>query len=298
VRCLLILAGALVSSSFAPSTSLACASCGSGGDDPLILYPNQDWRFYLAASRSFGFKTVKSDGKLGEENAPTFKDAFTMAVGKAMTPTSFVTLTVPYLQNWKDGTYKRAYGDPIIATRWTLVTQDISDPRIPQVQWMASHRFAQARAQQEGTHPNRLDVFGSGVPESKLGLDLFQGMTDFKMGAAFSLLFPGERQLGGQASYPGLGSRSMVTLGYGKTQLGKILLGITRDTRQNRKTNGVEVKGSRVIENGFFITTDAEITDSQMLRFTWSHKSSFWDSRNGSRNHAVTLAWLYGISHE
>ena len=203
------------------SDAFGCASCGSGGDDPLILYPNQEWRFYLGASRSFGFKTIKADGSLGDENAPTFKDALTLAIGKAITPHAFATVTFPYLQTWKDGTYKRAVGDPILAARWTVVPQDISAPWMPQLQLVGSYRFAHAKAQQEAENPNRLDVFGQGVPETKLGIDIFQGMTDVKMGVAQSFLFPGERNLGGQTTYPGLGSRSVVTLGYGIANVGK-----------------------------------------------------------------------------
>ena len=278
------------------SDAFGCASCGSGGDDPLILYPNQDWRFYLGASRAFGFKTIKADGSLGDENAPTFKDALTLAIGKAITPFSFVTVTLPYLQNWKDNTYKRGVGDPILAARWTVVPQDISAPWIPQLQLMGSYRFAQAKPQQEADNPYRLDVFGQGVPETKLGIDIFQGMTDVKFGAAQSFLFPGERNLGGQTTYPGFGARSVVTLGYGISNVGKMLTGYTRETRSKKKINGLEIDNSEVIDNGFFVTCDAEVTPMHMARLTWSRKAAFWDSKNGSRNDSVSIAWMWGIA--
>jgi hypothetical protein len=285
-----------IASTFFLDGALGCASCGSGGDDPLILYPNQEWRFYLGASRAFGFKTIRKDGSLGDENAPQFKDAITLAIGKAISPHAFVTFTLPYLQNWKNGTYKRAVGDPILAARWTLVPQDISLPLLPQVQFLASYRFTQARPQQEAESPYRLDVFGQGVPETKMGVDVFQGMYNFKFGAAQSFLFPGERNLGGQSTYPGFGSQTVLSFGYGVSKVGQVLTGFTRETRSNKKSNGVEIEGSSVTDNGFFVNCDAEVTTMQVARLTWSQKTPFWDSKNGSRKDSVSFAWLWSVA--
>jgi hypothetical protein len=276
--------------------AFACASCGSGGDDPLILYPNQDWRFYLGVSRSFGFKTVTSNGNLAAENAPRFKDSLTLAVAKALTSQAFVSLTVPYLQNWRDGQYKRAFGDPVLAMRWTVLPQNISAPQLPQFQLMGAYRFAQAKAQQESINEHRLDAFGQGAPETKLGLDVFQGMTDIKFGAAHSFLFPGERNLGGVSVYPGLGQRSVVTLGYGQSGLGKVLLGCSRETRNPKKLNGTEVNDSNLVDNGLFVTGDVEVSQTQVARLTLARKSAFWDNKNGSRNDAVSLAWMWSVA--
>ncbi len=294
-----ILAAAL-SLSVAPGVlsqeALACASCGSGGDDPLVLYPNHDWRFHLGVTRAFGFRTVKADGSLGSEAAPRFKDALTLAVGKALRSDAALTLVVPYLQNWRDGRYKRSFGDPLVTLRWTVLAQDISEPWIPQAQLILAHRFAQARAPQEAQNGYLLDAFGQGVPESKLGIDIFNGMSDLKAGVAFSALFPGERHLAGRSYSPGFGTRTTFTLGYGRAGWGKALLGVTRETRREKRLDGAEVPASRVVDNGLFATVDAEVTNLHMARVTWARRSAIARNKNGSRNDAFTVAWQWGIA--
>jgi hypothetical protein len=277
-------------------TAIACASCGSGGDDPLILYPNQQWRFYLGASRSFGFKTVKANGDAGDENAPAQKDSLTLAIGRAISQTAFVTFTVPYLQNSRGDESQRAFGDPLLAGRWTVIQQDFANPFLPQTQLVAAHRFAQARSQQEGTDPSRLDVFGQGVSETKLGVDVFHGLNALKWGFAYVFLFPEERNLGGKDIYIGLGQRGLVTLGYGISGMGKAQAGYTRNLRSNKKIDGQEIPSSDVIENGAFLTVDAEINDSDVIRLTWAEKFAGLDSKLGSKNSSVTLAVIWGLS--
>jgi hypothetical protein len=217
-------------------------------------------------------------------------------VGRSIGPNSFVTLTVPYLQNWRHGQYKRAVGDPIVAMRWTALPQDISTPFVPQIQIMGSYRFAHAKAQQESTNEHRLDAFGQGVPETKMGLDVFQGMSNLKYGAAHSFLFPDERNLGGVSVYPGLGQRSVVTFGYGQNGLGKIVFGFAREAREPKKLNGTEVSDSNVVDNGVFVTGDVEVSETQVARLSWARRSAFLDNKNSSRSDTLSVAFLWSVA--
>ena len=174
--------------------------------------------------------------------------------------------------------------------------QDIAEPWIPQMQLMFAHRFAVAKAQQESINAYRLDAFGQGVPETKIGVDVFQGMTDFKLGAAYSFLLPGERNLGGVDYDPGMGQRGVFTAGYGRSGIGKALVGLTRETRAEKRLNGVEVGGSRTVDNGVFIMADSEVTDSHMARLTWARRSAVFKNRNGSRSDTFTLAWMWTVA--
>lgn len=273
----------------------ACASCGSGSDDPLILYPSQNWRFLLGLARTSGFRTVTSDGSLGRENAPASRETLTLAMGKSIRPDAFATFTLPLLRNQGHGKARRGTGDPSLALRWTLVPQDVTLWWVPQVQFMLSHRFVLGRPIQEATDANRLDVFGQGFPETRIGIDVFHGMSAVKMGFAHALLFPGERTYAGSALAPGLGVRTTLTVGYGQTNLGKILVGIVHETRSERRQGGEVIEDSGTIENSVFLTVDAEFGVADMLRASFVRRSAFGDNRNGSRSDTFSLAWLRSL---
>jgi hypothetical protein len=277
------------------SSAHACASCGSGGSEPLVLAPNHSWRFYLGVKRSFGFQTVQQDGNLGSENAPKFKDAVTVALGKSLSESTFYTFSVPYLQNWKSGSYKRAFGDANISFRHTALQQNFSNPYIPQIQFVAAHKFANAPTLYDSEDQNALDIFGNGIAETKLGTDVYFGMQNFKFGLAQFLLLASEASLGDVNLKPGMGFNSIFTLGYGLPKLGKVLLGYTRLTREKIRLNGKKIDNSEVVDNGVFFTTDIEIWDWFQIRSTWNRSSAFLKNKNGSRSDSIIFAGLWAL---
>lgn len=273
----------------------ACASCGSGGDDPLILYPNEDVKLYLAASRSFGFKTVDVNGRTGTDGGATEKDALTLAVGKALSTNAFVTLTVPYLQNSRGSQNERGWGDPLASLRWTVLPQDITEEWRPQVQVLLGHRFAVARSIHESNSLHALDVFGSGTPETKSGLDVFWGMTNVKFGFAHVYYLPGAREFAGVTVEPGLGQKQVVTLGYGVSPYGKVLVGLTREIRSERRENGRRVPESSERNHGGFLTIDYNISSLSVLRATFATRGSFFTNRNTSSSNSASVAYMRAL---
>ena len=59
----LAVVGVMMLLSFISTKALACASCGSGGDDPLILYPWEDFKIYAGFARSEGFTLLDAAGR-------------------------------------------------------------------------------------------------------------------------------------------------------------------------------------------------------------------------------------------
>ena len=280
---------------FCSPKAFGCASCGSGGDDPLILYPNENVKFYFALSRAGNFKTVDVDGKNGTDGGPQFKDSVTLAVGKAISNSSFVTLTIPYLQNWKNDSFKRAWGDPIFAGRWSVVQQSFDDPLVPQVQLMGAYKFAHARSIQETQYSSALDVFGTGVSETKVGLDMFWGMLDWKVGLAHAFYLPGSRQFENTFIEPGIAQRTTAMAGYGFGAHAKVLGGLNRDYRAQKRVNGVVISRSQEQYFSLFCTADWMIDPSNTVRATYSKKAAVFRNVNTSKSDSFTLAAMTAL---
>lgn len=271
---------------------MACASCGSGSDDPLILWPNEQLKTYLGISSSTRFSTVDPQGKTGSESGPTSRDAMTFAAGQSLRHDLFFTLTLPVQQNRLASSSLRSVGDPMLAARWSWMLPEITSPWKPQVQLMTSYKLAQARSLQESSRTDLLDAFGTGIPEFKLGIDTFWGMNTVKGGFALAALYPDERTLGRVTVFPGNGLRSTGTLGYGLGGNNKILAGVVRESREQRRGNGLRIPASEVLVHTIFLTLDWELIGRNMLRFSLSDRGRNFENRNTIASTAVSLAWL------
>lgn len=273
--------------------ALACASCGSGGDDPLILYPWEKWKVYAGFSLANDFVPIDAEGNPGRELAPDSRNVTTVSVGHSFSTRSFATVTAPYIVN-KRGEYQRSsWGDPMVTGRYTIIQQDIAEEWIPQVQAIASLRAGQATSVYDYEDPARLDVFGSGVPEWRLGFDAWHGMFDGKAGFAQSITGPlRSRETEFGVVRNGVTYRSTVTLGYGFGDRGKILSGINREQTTKKSVDGELISNSDILSHSAFVTGDVKIEHQSMLRLTVARSAAFAQNRNASRADTVTLAMM------
>ena len=158
---------------FASHRAVACASCGSGSSDPLVLYPNESVKYYLGLSDQSGYRTIDTSGDLRRSNGPDHKMALTLATGLRLTQRSFTTFTLPYLLNKAGSDSQSHVGDPRVSYRYTLVPLNFSDPLIPQIQFIVGLKKSVTRSMAETEDGKMLDVFGNGSDEAKFGLDIF-----------------------------------------------------------------------------------------------------------------------------
>lgn len=272
--------------------ALACASCGSGSDDPLILWPSEQLKTYIGFSSSGGFEVVGAQGERGTEAGPTARDSLTMAVGKALREDLFATITTGVQQNRKSVSSLRSVADPMIAARWSWLMPDFTEPLRPQIQLMGSYKFAQSRSLQETQRLDLLDAFGTGIPETKLGLDVFWGMGLLKGGFALATLFPEERKLGSSVVFPGNALRFTGTFGMAIDGASKVLVGTVLEKREQRRDNGLRIVGSEVISTSIFLTGDWGFTQSQTLRVSITDKGSLGSNRNMIASRSASVAWL------
>ncbi|MEY2987877.1 MAG: hypothetical protein RJB13_1398 [Pseudomonadota bacterium] len=270
----------------------ACASCGSGSDDPLILWPNETFKSYIGFSTSGRYKTVDPNGKFGTESGPTDRDSLTLAVAHALRSDLFFSWTMPFMQNRLAGSSLRSLGDPMAAVRWSWLLPEFSEPWRPQVQVMASHKFVQSRSLQESDRPDLLDAFGTGIPETKVGVDAFWGMHQLKGGFAWAMLFPEERALGRAIVFPGNGIRTTLTVGHALGEKNKIIGGVVREARQQRRTDGQLIARSESVSHSGFVTFDVSLLDSSTLRLSFSDRGRLFENKNMIASQSWSAALL------
>jgi hypothetical protein len=181
----------------------------------------------------------------------------------------------------------------MLTARYTIVQQDISDERIPQVQVIGAVRSGNARSVYDYRDPAQLDVFGSGVSEGRAGVDIWHGMFDWKAGFAQTLTAPlGTRKTEFGVIRNGIALRSTVTMGYGWGDRSKILAGINRDQSSQKAIDGVPQANSQKLNHSAFFTADAKIERQTMIRLTVSRSAAFGLNQNTSRNESVTVALM------
>lgn len=273
------------------SNSLACASCGSGGDDPLIMYPSENWKAYVSLARTGEIESLDTQGDPLAGYGPTVRNTTTVAVGHTFSPSLFATATAPYIVNRRNEYDRSAWGDPMLTMRYTAVQQTLASDLIPQVQLLAGYRTGQATSKFDQTDPAQLDVFGSGIPEARVGLDVWHGMTDWKGGFAQTMVVPlGDRDSVMGKVQPGYTFRSTATFGYSWLDDYKILAGITREQTTRTKIEGELINNSDVLSHGTFMTADARVERNSNVRLTWTRASSVFINKNGTRSQTISMA--------
>lgn len=272
--------------------ALACASCGSGGDSPLILYPNEPYKVYAAAAFQAGFKTVTANGEARDDIGPAQRDTVTIAGGTTFLTDWFATLTVPYVTNARDGERRSGTGDPLLSLTWTVLPASILAPVQPQVQVTVAYKRSVSRSIYNADDPHLLDVYGTGFDEARAGVDLWWGASAWKAGCAAVALWPRERVYEGQELSPGKGVRATVTGGYGFYSAGKLIAGAVVERHGRRTSDGQAMPDSEEASNNIFVGGDAMINETQSVRVTLTRAAAFGRNQNATAVNGVTLAWM------
>ena len=270
----------------------ACASCGSGGDSPLVLYPNEAVKAYVGVSRQAGFKTVTAEGRVGTDLGPETKDTVVAAFGASFLTDGFTTLTVPYVTNEREGRRSSGAGDPLLSINWTIVPASIAKPTMPQIQILTAYRRSAGKSVETSDDDNFLDVYGTGFDEARLGIDCWWGGAAIKAGFAVVATHPFPKTLAGAERAPGNGVRGTVTAGYGFHDVGKIIGGALVERDGERRDGDAAISGSSVATNMLFAGADADVGKNQTIRMTIAKAAAFGQNRNTTVAQAWTVAWM------
>lgn len=286
----------LFASFFYFANANACASCGSGGDDPLILYPNEWLKVYLGVSHQSNFKNVDSNGDFRTAGGPTSKQSLAVAGGYSFSPRSFATVTVPLQRNTRDDKSRMSVGDPSIAGRYSVLMQSFDEPYVPQVQLLLGYKFSQSRSIHESKDlKTLLDVFGNGFSEARTGVDVWFGVTPLKVGFAQTFSMPIAKTYDGVIYQPGIIYRSTFSLGYLWFDEWKVTGGINREFRDSLKASGEIVPESKQLNHSLFLTTDWMFLPNNNLRLSFSQQAAAFDNYNTSRATSLSLACMHSF---
>ncbi|MBM4252361.1 MAG: hypothetical protein FJ146_10355 [Deltaproteobacteria bacterium] len=276
--------------------AFGCASCGSGGDDPLILYPNERDKTFLALGRTAGFRNINANGGLATAGGPLERENLTVAYGHSFSIRSFATVTVPTFRNVGEHDAVSGVGDPLVVTRYTLVMPDLTEPLVPQVQLIAGFKQSHARSVHDAQNTrDLLDVFGTGFSDARAGVDLWFGQYATKFGLAQTVAQPLSRSYDGIEYHPGLIARTTLTTGYQWTSMVKTLVGANREQTRELRVGDTTVSNSGQINHSIFVTQDYYPSTSQLVRFTLSQQAAFGVNKNTARSNTFTVAYMHAL---
>lgn len=110
------------------TSAWACSSCGSGGDDPLILYPNEKLKFYTSATDESGLRNIRGDGVVSPSYGIIRRQKLLFAAGYLATFNSFFTLNIPYTINHSATRQRQGLSDIAVAWRYTFLPSSLATP--------------------------------------------------------------------------------------------------------------------------------------------------------------------------
>ena len=271
--------------------SLACSSCGSGGDDPLILFPNESKKAFQSIGYQGGFKDYSSDGTLTKARTIESRIRGYSSLGLRLGSHSFVTLGLPYFQNSNEHQSLRVLGDPTINTRLTLHRQTIVRPHIPQVQLLLGAKKSLSKGSHESDHPSLLDIGGTGFDDIRLGGDLWWAMTSMVFGISYSETHSQSEKIEGNTHGIGVGRTYNITTGYSRGKI-KAICGLVKLTRGRRVFYGESISDSDLAQNNAFATFEYKISDATSLRQTLVQSGVYKNNKNSSQSTTLTSAWM------
>ena len=284
----------VVYSIFAAGKLYACASCGSSGDDPLVLYPNEVFKALIQISNSSDFKNIDSNGDFRSSGGPECKIQSTASIGGAYSRRAFTTITKSYINNKRGEKSKQGFGDWSFAGRYSLLMLSIDDDLSPQVQLLYGYKHSTSQSTRSSSDPYLLDVFGNGFSEIKAGIDVWWGQWLVKPGFATSMIRPLPRTIHGIGYTPGAILRATSSLAYFQPFYLKWVIGLTTE-----KKSAVELSdgGSlpSALTHSYFLTAEGKLNDADMLRLTYSETGTLGKSYNTFSARTITAALIHSF---
>jgi hypothetical protein len=275
------------------SRSWACSSCGSGAADPVILNPLEPRKFYVGLGLTDGFQNVDERGRIRKDYGPDQKTKLEFAYAHRLTPDLFISLDSGIGENQKGDRRKTGLTDTSANLRWTALLQDVTEPWIPQVQFVLSHRFQTTRSLQDSEELYNLDSFGAGYDETFAGADVWFGMLPVLFGGSFLISKPWEEDTRSGRLQMGSTQKWIGTVGAKPMESFKIIGGAVQEKRGGIKLDGeASPLPSDKRSHDLFLTLETLRVEDDNFRFTFSKKAAFGSNKNASVARSYTLAWM------
>lgn len=288
-----VLLGLVLSS----SRVFACASCGSGGDNPIVMYPNETTKFYMSAIGTTGISSLGSDGEEIVETGPVEKRSLMGAVGQRVARDVYVAGVLPYMTNVSASKREVSdFSDPLVSLHWNVVTQKITQAHIPQVQLIGAYKKSMARSISEVEDPEQLDVFGTGYDEKRAGFDIWWGMNSVKGGTSLLVSDSEPRQIEGYHKKPGRRWRWVGTGAWNVFQSAWTgITGLVIDKSEELERDGERVDDSDSLNHSLFLTINYDFAPLKAVRVSGIRSAAVGANKNAVASSTVSVALIWAI---
>ncbi len=274
--------------------AFACASCGSSGDDPLVLYPNDSFKLLLQESNGREYSNIDSHGEFRSSSGTQCKWTSTASFGAAMSRKAFATITKSYIENRRGNLSKRGFGDTSLSGRYSLAMLSIENEWSPQIQALFGYKHSTSQSTKSSKDPYLLDVFGNGFSEVKTGIDVWWGQWTVKPGMALSLVQPLPRSINGLRYSPNVILRSTASLSYLQPLFIKWVIGTTTESKGKITVNDGSEQPT-ALTNSFFLTAEVMATETGLTRFSYSETGTIGRNYNTYSSKNLTLAYIHSF---
>ncbi len=270
----------------------ACSSCGSGAIDPIILFPNESYKYYIGYSHQYRLRDIGSHGNVrrtpGITNKQIYTTSFATRLGESQ---AFASLTLPYTENISAKKRRGGLGDPLLTLRYNLMLQNFVEPWMPQVQLVASHKWPGHDSVHNAEDPELLDVFSSGYRESSAGADVWFGMWLIKFGTTALITHSHSTSKNGVRLEPGRRFTGILTMGSVYNGWLKGLMGYIANDSSDNKEAGQSVSNSRRESSSWYLTLETLDLPWGNLRLNFTQQGNS-GGRNATSFNSLTFAYM------
>ena len=282
----------MILGSLASPSAYGCSSCGTGGDDPLILYPSDTNRFYLGMTRTVFSKAVTSQGNDTAVLGVRRRDRLVMAIAERFSARVFFGIALPYIVNFGANSASAGLGDPSFTGRYTIVQQNFAQPGIPQLQVLGGFKPGLAPAIWQALDQQEyLDAFGTGHDEFRVGLDLWQGLSTLQYGAGYNLVYSRPTKVESVRVLPGLKQTLNLTGGVSFNAT-KVLAGLTQTRVAAPSLDGQQIAIGGALQNSLFATIYYQLDLRREFRLTYLDAGAFGPQRQTTKSSNWTAAYM------
>ena len=273
----------------------SCASCGSGGDSPLVLFPGENKKVYLGFTNSKIGDYFDAKGKKADYYGIQSKQSLTSALALRLADDIFTTATFSAVRNEEAGESRDGFADTLLSFYYLALQQNFLEPFRPQISIIAQYKPALAASARDidWTAMSAKDVFSDGLSELRLGLDSWFFTNNFLYGVALKTSYFLETQLEDKNFQRKPGYKGIVTGGYAFGNVAKLIGGYSYDYKGSMLQNRVLIDNSAIINQSVFLSWYQKIDIQNLVRLTYAESGLFKTKAYVNRTKNITAGYMY-----
>ena len=277
------------------TVAMGCSSCGSGASDPIILFPNENYKLYLGSSIQERIRNIDTNGNVHGTSGIDSKVVNTISGAiRLMGSQASLSLTANTMENRSKDQHRSGLGDPLLALRYNIVNQSFERPEIPQVQYLLSHKFASGDSIHGSSNSEMLDIFTSGFDETAMGFDIWFGMWPVKFGTTLQYSYTHADFKSGRNLDPGDRWTWISTVGSVYENKFKLITGAIVNKYGDLKEDGELINNSDRYDRSWFLTFETLSLATANIRLNMVQQG-LWDSKNSTNSINYTIAVMKGF---